>query len=288
MEGFGAHAATRAFEQNPAPRGFLGRRLWQLVNMRELMQAEGKQPLVRDVWLDGIQVMAARSEEGSTEGFYLAAKGGHNNESHNHNDVGNFIVYCDGQPLLIDAGVGVYTAKTFSDKRYDIWTMQSAYHNLPTVNGTMQQPGREFAASDVTYDANDRMSQFSLDISGAYPAEAGIDKWMRNITLRRGHEVSIEDIFTLTKRNGELMMSLLTPCEVTLGSNGTITLQGDTGGQTYSARLHCDNRLTPSVETIELDDRKLSGAWGEKLYRITLRAADDSPLQDKWTLRITR
>ena len=101
------------------------------------------------MWLPGIQIMAARVREGSADGLYLAAQGGHNAESHNHNDVGNFIVYANGEPAIIDVGVETYTAKTFSPQRYDIWTMQSAYHNLPTVNGVMQGAGREFEARNV-------------------------------------------------------------------------------------------------------------------------------------------
>ena len=59
--------------------------------------------------------MAARSSQGSERGFYVAAKGGHNAESHNHNDVGSFIVYADGYPALIDVGVEAYTAKITAD-----------------------------------------------------------------------------------------------------------------------------------------------------------------------------
>ena len=106
--------------------------------------------------MPGIQVMAARVEEGSAQGLYLAAQGGHNAESHNHNDVGNFLIYADGQPAIIDVGVETYSAKTFSSKRYEIWTMQSAYHNLPTIDGVMQSAGRQFAASAVEYHADDR------------------------------------------------------------------------------------------------------------------------------------
>ena len=165
LEGFGAWAAALAFEKKPAPDGFLSRRLWQLLNMRQLMETEGSQPYVRDVWLDGIQVMAARSQQGSSDGFYVAAKGGHNNESHNHNDVGNYIVYFDGRPVLVDAGVGVYTAKTFSDRRYEIWTMQSAYHNLPTINGMMQQPGKEYSARESELRGRATVAQGFLWIS---------------------------------------------------------------------------------------------------------------------------
>jgi len=48
-------------------------------------------------------------------GSYLAAKGGHNGESHNHNEVRNFRVLADGEPLLIDTGGGTYTSKTFRE-----------------------------------------------------------------------------------------------------------------------------------------------------------------------------
>jgi len=117
------------------------RALPEVFTWEELSQIEAEPPYLRDAFMDGIQVMTARERSGSDLGLYLAAKGGHNSESHNHNDIGNFIVFANGQPMLIDAGVGTYTAATFGANRYSIWTMQSAYHNLPTVNGIMQQAG---------------------------------------------------------------------------------------------------------------------------------------------------
>ena len=74
-------------------------------------------------------------------GFFVATKGGYNNESHNHNDVGSFSLYLNTMPVFIDAGVGTYTRRTFSSERYSIWTMQSNYHNLPLINGVAQRFG---------------------------------------------------------------------------------------------------------------------------------------------------
>ena len=85
----------------------------------------------------------------------------------------------DGKPVLVDAGVETYTAKTFSSTRYDIWTMQSQYHTLPTVNGQMQIPGRvyseagidyhyDIAAQDVSYTASEADATFTLDLAQAY------------------------------------------------------------------------------------------------------------------------
>ena len=75
---------------------------------------------------------------------FFAAKGGYNDESHNHNDAGSFSLWVNNMPVIIDAGVGTYTRQTFSSERYTIWTMQSNYHNLPMINGVPQKYGRQY------------------------------------------------------------------------------------------------------------------------------------------------
>src|SRR5579872_3323382 len=158
-------------------RGSIGRELPALFNLAELRRAPRAQALLRDTWLPGIGVMSARLKEGSAQGLYLAAEAGNNGKSHNHNDVGNFIVYSNGAPAIIDVGVETYTAKTFSSKRYEIWTMQSAYHNCPTIDGVMQAAGRQFAASEVAYQAGDAKAEFRLNLAKAYPKEANLETW---------------------------------------------------------------------------------------------------------------
>ncbi|MDR3261699.1 MAG: hypothetical protein LBT78_07670, partial [Tannerella sp.] len=76
------------------------RSLCALFMQDELQQATQRLPLLKDVWLPDLQVMTARDKQGVSDGFYVAAKGGHNDESHNHNDVGSYVVFYDGQPLL--------------------------------------------------------------------------------------------------------------------------------------------------------------------------------------------
>ena len=86
-----------------------------------------------DVYYKSVGLFVARDDT-----LCLAVKAGDNADSHNHNDTGSFTVYKNGLPLIIDVGVESYTQKTFSPRRYEIWTMQSAYHNLPTINDIMQ------------------------------------------------------------------------------------------------------------------------------------------------------
>jgi hypothetical protein len=71
----------------------------------------------------------------------LAVKGGHNGESHNHLDLGSFIVACDGEQLLCDPGAGEYTADYFGPKRYELAHPSARWHSVPTVNGEHQRPG---------------------------------------------------------------------------------------------------------------------------------------------------
>jgi len=242
-------------------------------------------PCLRDTWLPGIQVMAAR-ERDDDRGFYLAAKGGHNGESHNHNDVGQCIVYCDGRPVLIDVGVGTYTQQTFSAQRYDIWTMQSAFHNLPTVNGVQQAPGTEFTARDVHYSTDDAGAVFALDLAPAYPPEAGITAWQRTCRLSRRERVEVEitDEFTLTAPTDALYLSLMTACLPVPVEAGLIVLSDPYAGELH---LRHDPSLMAGVELIAIDDDRLRPAWGDRLYRILLTAT--APVtQGKWVLQITR
>jgi hypothetical protein len=269
MQLLGAEAAKRHGPKG----GSLGRQLPALFNLKEISNAAARQPLVRDAWLPGIQVMTARLKEGSREGLYVAAQGGHNAESHNHNDVGNFIVYANGRPAIIDAGVETYTAKTFSPRRYEIWTMQSGYHNLPTVNGVMQGAGKTYAARDVAYKSTDAAVEFSLDIAGAYPREAGIEAWRRTLRLDRvKNTVEVRDAYVLQKPGGRFELTVMTPCEVKQSGSGELTLSGGLL-ESGAVKVRFPAAFTVAVEEIKIEDRRLGPIWGSVIRRILLKAS---------------
>jgi hypothetical protein len=264
-QGLGTGAVAGSF-------GTLGRVLPALFSLDELARAAPREPLDRDVWFPGLQVMAARSAAGSTRGLYLAAKGGHNDESHNHNDVGSFIVYADGDPVLIDVGVETYTAKTFSARRYEIWTMQSAFHNLPTVGGVMQKNGRAFEARDVRYKADPARAVLELDIAAAYPPEAGIASWKRRVALERGRRVIVEDAYTLAEGRPVEWSFMSWRRPETAGPGRIALIHPDPAKDAKPLALTYDGRtLEPRIETVELEDERLRGSWGDRIYRIVLR-----------------
>ncbi len=99
-----------------------------------------------------------------TPHYGFAAKGGHNKEPHNHNDIGSFIFAKNGVQILADPGTGQYCKDYFRDKRYTFFHTRTLGHSLPTFGGAEQKEGREFAARDVRVDGRD----FVLDIAPAY------------------------------------------------------------------------------------------------------------------------
>ena len=207
MVKFGAYYRKPA-GGNPGNYHFF-RNFYSLFMQEEFQNAPQALPLPASVWLPDIQVMIARDKQGSTDGLFVAAKGGHNDESHNHNDIGNYVVYYYGLPLLIDVGSGTYTRKTFSSKRYDIWYNCSQYHNTPSVNGINQSPGAAFKATNVAYKEDKAFAELSLDIAKSYPEKAGINSWQRSIRLNRGRNVEVKDIIALSKADS-LVENLMT------------------------------------------------------------------------------
>ncbi|HYK92215.1 MAG TPA: heparinase II/III family protein [Acidobacteriota bacterium] len=287
MEAFGAWAA----EQNgwlPESGESIGRQLPALFNLSKIKSAPRRQPFVKDAWFPGIQVLAARRQEGSITGLYLAAQGGHNAESHNHNDVGNFIVYADGRPAVVDVGVETYTAKTFSSERYKIWTMQSAYHNLPTIGGVMQSAGRAFAASDVSYRADERVVELSLEIAHAYPKDANLDSWRRQLSFdRTRNQIELRDNYVLTKSVPRITETLMSACPVTQSAAGELTLDGSSFPSGKVRIIYDPSVFSASIEEIRIEDSRLKSSWGDRLYRILL-TAEKPGMRDSWTLRIVQ
>jgi len=264
MQGFGALLAQRRGPYHPGSSS-PGRILPALLIAKEIATATAAEPLPGSVWLPDLQLMAARSTPNSGAGLYVAAWGGHNGQSHNHNDVGNVIVYGDGKPVLIDVGVETYSAKTFSAQRYEIWTMQSAYHNLPTINGVMQGAGREFQAKDVSFNETANRVTFSADIAAAYPAEAGVRRWQRRVTLHRKIPAAeLEDSYELTQWREPARLSLMTPLRVDTSRPGEVRL----GGRyvlTYDA-----GKVNAAAEEIRVSDERLRSVWGDGLERLVL------------------
>lgn len=248
--------------------GYFASALDELFMYKEIVNHPQSEPLIGNYWFEDTQICVARDSEGESNGFFFAAKGGHNQESHNHNDVGSCILYYNLTPILIDAGVGTYTRQTFGPERYTIWTMQSCYHNLPTINGTEQKNSKEFAAHSQQYKAASKSVSYQVNIARAYPKESNVESWIRNYTLNKEKDFTITDSWKLSSFQKPSVLNLMTYCEVAIDENKDIILTS----KADRFKLEYDKKLLhPEVDTIELTDPKLIKAWKDKkLARIRL------------------
>lgn len=164
-------------------------------------------------------------------GWYAAIKGGHNGEGHNHNDVGSFIAYFENEPILVDPGIGTYTKQTFSEHRYALPGTQSAYHNLPLLNGTAQKEGAHFCADRFHADGH----TVTISFAGAYPEEAGASEVVRTLHL---HEEGVDILDTVICK-GEVAEHFMTPLSVEL-SKDTAILGGKYVLQVENAAVTAD------------------------------------------------
>ena len=286
LAGFGAFLAARRgpFGPGDVPRyGSLARVLPALLRAGDLAATPAAEPLAGEVWLPDLQMMAARERPGSTGGLYVAAWGGHNAQSHNHNDVGNVIVYADGRPVLVDVGAPEYTSKTFSPRRYEIWTMQSQWHTLPAINGLDQKDGAAFRARDVAFTPGRDAVRLSLDLAPAYPPEAKVTRWRREVTLdRRRREVVLAEDWTLGESREPARLHFVTPLRADLTTPGRIALSlpgrppVSAGGEAGHVLLYDAKRFAASVEEKVVDDGRLQPIWGDRLFRVLLTAREPS------------
>lgn len=225
---------------------------------------------VLDAWFESVGLMILHGKR-----FDLAIKAGDNNDSHNHNDTGSITLYKNGQPILVDIGVETYNAKTFSGDRYSIWTMQSGYHNLPTINGMDELAGASYCASNVSIiyapeskNGNSRIiSGLSMNLETAFP-EAISSKYYykRNVVLNRSANSFEETVILRDETDSDdVILNFITYYVPKTDDNDFSHIQvGDAAFDILGASAI-------EIETLPITDARLQNAWDHDLYRIRLK-----------------
>lgn len=265
MQQFAAYLFERNGREHHIPGGRdLFRAMEGMRLAEDLAATPAALPQFEHTWYPETEFCYMKSETG----FFFAAKGGYNSESHNHNDVGSFSLYFQNTPFFIDIGVGTYTRQTFSSERYDIWTMQSNYHNLPLINGVPQMNGRNFRSAEVDFDP--RKQSFALDLSGAYPEAAQVNTWKRTYQLE-ADGLRIEDDFKLASAKEPNTLNFLTWSQPEITAEGEVQLQRD--GKTI-VLSYSPKQFSPKIEKIAVEDVRLTRVWGDSVYRLSLVAKE--------------
>ena len=76
--------------------------------------------------------------------YSFTAKGGHNDEMHNHNDLGCFQIVKNNKRVIVDIGAGEYTREFFGGGRYGdkVFVCGSQSHSVPIIDGALQKWGK--------------------------------------------------------------------------------------------------------------------------------------------------
>ncbi|MFB6296273.1 MAG: heparinase [Halobacteriales archaeon] len=206
-------------------------------------------------YFSGTEWWIARDDPRDPEGLVVAAKGGHNDEPHNHNDCGSFVVHYRGESLLTDTGKphegypADYWEPYEGGSRYDRYVvLHSLGHSVPYLNGEKQAAGREFAATVLGHEEEADRERLALDLAGAYPEAAGVADLRRDLTLERGSpgRVVLDDRarFVDPDRDNEaesVLVSYFPMSEV----DGGIAVEGESG----TARVTTDAPV--AIEQVE-------------------------------------
>jgi hypothetical protein len=226
----------------------------------------------KHVFYPGQQWMVSRVDPGNPDSLMLAAKGGNNDENHNQNDVGAFIVHLGGESLVADLGRGTYTRDYFGPGRYDILVNSSRGHNVPLVNGVVQPQGAEFAAEVISHSSSPSGDSLEIEISKAYPPEAGLKSLIRTVSLSRDGEGSIQmlDRASFLGDGNRYQLPLYTWNEVE-ESSGKIVIKGEKSGLTIDYPVDISS---VEIDQIDLRDGNFGKPVNRILFDIEIRESD--------------
>ena len=191
------------------------------------------------------------------QGNGYAAKGGHNAEHHNHNDVGHFLCVYHGEMLFVDLGAGEYTRDYFGSGRYQILCNRSLGHSVPLINGLEQHSGKEFHANSFIWDGQKKELQISF--AGAYQdtetADGMLDKLERTIYIETENiqnddmRIQIRDLFVTTKATDNITENLITGFIPVVDGNGVVTIAGKQGCCKLSVYIQIDGMTDTEGKT---------------------------------------
>jgi hypothetical protein len=234
------------------------------------------QELAADVWLPDTVLMAARTQAGSTRGWYTACIASDNGKSHSHNDTGSIWLSIDGDPVLIDLGQEAYQKQSFDAHRYELFSTQSSYHNLPEIGGVEQGVGSAYRATKVAHRSNGANSSISFNMEQAYPAQAHLAALTRRLALDRSADtVELFDSFKLDGA-APVTWNFMTcrPVEITPGGLRLKPRQGEKSPAVIAVYDTASVRTV--VEPLPLTNEGLVSSWGPLVYRIRITMSQRS------------
>ncbi|WP_086347718.1 heparinase II/III domain-containing protein [Candidatus Enterococcus clewellii] len=173
---------------------------------KEITSAEQERSVTH--YFPDAQWLVVREEESR---FFFAAKGGTNEESHNHIDVGHFIFGDQKTLFLTDLGAGEYTRDYFSEeKRYSYFPTAAASHHLPIINGKEQQPGA-VGAKHVRLNQHQERMVLEMTLQDTYSENEELTNFERSFEIDRYQKtVRLSDRFSFETEKNRVIENFVT------------------------------------------------------------------------------
>lgn len=197
-------------------------------------------------------VLVCRTAPGTAKPMGAVLKGGHNDEPHNHNDVGSFTLVLGKEALVADpGGPYAYNSRTFGKERYTAFKLFSSLgHNVPVVAGRAQVPGKQMRAKILSTKFSETSDEITMDIAATYDAPE-LKKLMRTFVFeRQSGGFGVRDDFEFIKP-ATFEVALTTRAEWKQLTPDKIELS--MGGEHVIAELHAPCAVEVSSETIAED-----------------------------------
>ena len=158
--------------------------------------------------------------------------------------------------------------------------MRSEYHNLPTINGIDQRPGRVYAAKNAQFD--EESGKLTLDLTGAYHSDAAIESYIRSAVIEDGRAIVCDEL--TSKIDGSVTFNLLCNTNPEIVGEGIFKIHGKQVNYDPSLTLEIDS---PDCSWVEA--QKIPGSWNcDKLYRIRLTATLEAGKKQTYKLEVCK
>jgi hypothetical protein len=182
--------------------------------------------------------------------FAFAAKGGHNDEPHNHNDIGHFILQGNTEVFFKDLGSGLYSKDYFSEKRYSFLCNGSQGHSVPIINHQFQKAGAEKSADILHVSIGEEFDIFEMDIANAYEVES-LQRVKRRFTWIKTNQpkLILEDAYSFAEQPDSIVERFITPVLVITKTEDGVILEGQNKVRiSYDTRkLKLETKLIPFI-----------------------------------------
>jgi hypothetical protein len=220
-------------------------------------------------WFPDGGVLVCRPGLNPSAPFAVAIKGGNNGVNHGHNDAGSFSLVVETNMVICDPGGEVYTARTFSSRRYESKVLNSFGHAVPIVAGQLQRHGAGARAVLLATHFTPSADTISFDLRSAYSAP-DLRKLDRTFVYQRGKspclEVRDQAIFSAPESFESALITWgrvrrTAAHELTISDgSGVVRVSIDTGGVPFHLRWETidedtDNHRKPAHLGIVLNNK---------------------------------